>query len=127
MKIETRPKKPSVQIFPGHLRRPKLTAAAAVYGNGTMKLDEVDRKIGKLRNNGNEIGNQIRYDPFYSRTRRKQEAERLKAVSKEKRLTTTTTTASPKKAAEERLTALASFPGSGNTWLRYLLQQATGN
>ncbi len=23
--------------------------------------------------------------------------------------------------------ALASFPGSGNTWLRYLLQQATGN
>lgn len=24
------------------------------------------------------------------------------------------------------LTALASFPGSGNTWLRYLLQQATG-
>lgn len=23
-------------------------------------------------------------------------------------------------------TALASFPGSGNTWLRYLLQQATG-
>lgn len=22
--------------------------------------------------------------------------------------------------------ALASFPGSGNTWLRYLLQQATG-
>lgn len=25
------------------------------------------------------------------------------------------------------LIALASFPGSGNTWLRYLLQQATGN
>lgn len=25
------------------------------------------------------------------------------------------------------ITALASFPGSGNTWLRYLLQQATGN
>lgn len=25
------------------------------------------------------------------------------------------------------LTALASFPGSGNTWLRYLLQQSTGN
>ncbi|CAG0904629.1 unnamed protein product [Darwinula stevensoni] len=24
------------------------------------------------------------------------------------------------------VTALASFPGSGNTWLRYLLQQATG-
>lgn len=24
------------------------------------------------------------------------------------------------------LIALASFPGSGNTWLRYLLQQATG-
>lgn len=24
------------------------------------------------------------------------------------------------------LTALASFPGSGNTWLRYLLQQSTG-
>lgn len=24
------------------------------------------------------------------------------------------------------LVALASFPGSGNTWLRYLLQQATG-
>lgn len=30
-------------------------------------------------------------------------------------------------AADERnLIALASFPGSGNTWLRYLLQQATG-
>lgn len=27
---------------------------------------------------------------------------------------------------ETGLTALASFPGSGNTWLRYLLQQATG-
>ncbi|CRL01941.1 CLUMA_CG015069, isoform A [Clunio marinus] len=26
----------------------------------------------------------------------------------------------------EKVTALASFPGSGNTWLRYLLQQATG-
>lgn len=25
-----------------------------------------------------------------------------------------------------QLTALVSFPGSGNTWLRYLLQQATG-
>ena len=24
------------------------------------------------------------------------------------------------------LTALASYPGSGNTWLRYLIQQATG-
>lgn len=24
------------------------------------------------------------------------------------------------------VTALASFPGSGNTWLRYLIQQATG-
>ncbi len=24
------------------------------------------------------------------------------------------------------LTALASYPGSGNTWLRYLLQQSTG-
>lgn len=23
--------------------------------------------------------------------------------------------------------ALVSFPGSGNTWLRYLIQQATGN
>ncbi|XP_034123459.1 WSCD family member GA21586 isoform X4 [Drosophila guanche] len=28
--------------------------------------------------------------------------------------------------ASPMLTALASFPGSGNTWLRYLLQQATG-
>lgn len=27
----------------------------------------------------------------------------------------------------KNLIALASFPGSGNTWLRYLLQQATGN
>jgi hypothetical protein len=26
----------------------------------------------------------------------------------------------------EKAIALASFPGSGNTWLRYLLQQATG-
>ena len=30
------------------------------------------------------------------------------------------------KAAPGPVTALASFPGSGNTWLRYLLQQATG-
>lgn len=28
--------------------------------------------------------------------------------------------------SNRRLTALASFPGSGNTWLRYLLQQSTG-
>lgn len=28
--------------------------------------------------------------------------------------------------AKESLVALVSFPGSGNTWLRYLLQQATG-
>lgn len=27
---------------------------------------------------------------------------------------------------KENLVALVSFPGSGNTWLRYLLQQATG-
>lgn len=31
-----------------------------------------------------------------------------------------------KESAEKPITALASFPGSGNTWLRYLLQQATG-
>ena len=31
------------------------------------------------------------------------------------------------KAAPGPVTALASFPGSGNTWLRYLLQQASGN
>ena len=30
------------------------------------------------------------------------------------------------KAATGPLTALASFPGSGNTWCRYLIQQATG-
>lgn len=29
-------------------------------------------------------------------------------------------------ASQRNLIALASFPGSGNTWLRYLLQQATG-
>lgn len=28
--------------------------------------------------------------------------------------------------SEKSIAALASFPGSGNTWLRYLLQQATG-
>ena len=27
---------------------------------------------------------------------------------------------------KSRLTGLMSYPGSGNTWLRYLLQQATG-
>ena len=26
----------------------------------------------------------------------------------------------------QHLTALASFPGSGNTWVRYILQEATG-
>ncbi|XP_053691158.1 WSCD family member AAEL009094 [Sabethes cyaneus] len=30
------------------------------------------------------------------------------------------------KSSNRKLTALVSFPGSGNTWLRYLLQQATG-
>ena len=30
------------------------------------------------------------------------------------------------KVAPGPVVALASFPGSGNTWLRYLLQQATG-
>ncbi|XP_058822804.1 WSCD family member AAEL009094 [Topomyia yanbarensis] len=30
------------------------------------------------------------------------------------------------KSSSRKLTALVSFPGSGNTWLRYLLQQATG-
>lgn len=30
------------------------------------------------------------------------------------------------KSSEKSIAALASFPGSGNTWLRYLLQQATG-
>ena len=30
------------------------------------------------------------------------------------------------RAAPGPITALASFPGSGNTWLRYLIQQATG-
>ena len=30
------------------------------------------------------------------------------------------------KAAPGPVTALASFPGSGNTWLRYLVQQVTG-
>ena len=30
-------------------------------------------------------------------------------------------------AAPGPVTALASFPGSGNTWLRYLLQQVNDN
>lgn len=58
--------------------------------------------------------NQIRYEPFYARTRRKLEHERDKKQTH--------------KLNEEirGLTALVSFPGSGNTWLRYLLQQSTG-
>lgn len=31
-----------------------------------------------------------------------------------------------KESATKSIVALASFPGSGNTWLRYLIQQATG-
>ena len=31
-----------------------------------------------------------------------------------------------KQSSEPMIPALASFPGSGNTWLRYMLQQATG-
>ena len=31
------------------------------------------------------------------------------------------------KAAPGKVIALASSPGSGNTWVRYLLQQITGN
>lgn len=43
--------------------------------------------------------------------------------------TTTTTTLSPSHISSQStdgLIALASFPGSGNTWLRYLIQQSTG-
>lgn len=123
MRIEPPPpKKPPVQT--GHLRRSKLKAVlSSTGGNGTTKADDGKKQQEKLR--PNEIGNQIRYDLFYSRTRRKQEAERLKAI-RERLTTTTTTTAKTAKTEETGLTALASFPGSGNTWPRYLLQQATG-
>lgn len=41
-------------------------------------------------------------------------------------LKNSTTNTTSKKDDPGMLIALASFPGSGNTWLRYLLQQATG-
>ena len=61
---------------------------------------------GHESNNMTKEATELRYEPYFSRTRRKLEG----------------------KAQEEirGLTALVSFPGSGNTWVRYLLQQATG-
>lgn len=94
------------ETFPGHL----LRLNTAVATNRTKQVPG---------------GNQINYDTSYSRTRRKLEAELNKNRSKENNGPPHTT---DKKHSEEvrGLTALVSFPGSGNTWLRYLLQQSTG-
>ena len=105
------------QTVPGHFVRPKSTSGTEEGGNGVGR--------GQATRNGTK-GADERYDPkFYSRTRRKLEDEMtrkqmLKERAKEKK--------SSHNEAEEAtgLTALVSFPGSGNTWLRYLIQQATG-
>lgn len=122
-----------MHTFPGHFVKPKsfrrlnrrptiatstaskpaTTTAAPTITTARLDADFVDY---------NEIETQLlQYDPPYSRAQRKSEAEK-------ERLATAAALAKSEAAKENvsGLTALVSFPGSGNTWLRYLLQQSTG-
>lgn len=103
----------AIQTIPGHLR---------------FKPDNRIHVVPSEQ--GLKSPNKTRYDPLYSRTRRKLEAKmiqnRLENVGGGGLLTPAPTEKKKHNEEVRGLTALISFPGSGNTWLRYLLQQATG-
>lgn len=75
-------------------------------------LQSSDYKKSKYNNNNDEL--KITYEKLWPKQIRNQNS--LKKIFENHKLVE-----QPK-----NLIALASFPGSGNTWLRYLLQQATG-
>lgn len=103
----------------------KWCAAPLTFMNGAPLVDRSSTGGAKKPNqsavqgqeenpkgtNNRTTSDKIHYSPLYSRTRRKLGLK----------------TDSSQKYNEVRgLTGLVSFPGSGNTWLRYLLQQSTG-
>lgn len=141
-----------MQTFPGHFVGLKSTVVAGAHdnhrqsevveavaaGNGS-RIEGGAEKVGLQMEKSDQIGNQIHYEPkFYSRTRRKLEEERMaKKRSSTQEETTDKNIGEPSSRPQIKnqqrneeairgLTALVSFPGSGNTWLRYLLQQCTG-
>lgn len=102
----------SLQTFPGHF-----------VGDRSNAKDKANvTQLGR-----NQIAYDPRYDPLYSRTRRKMEAQWNKRSMKDLENNERPVTAKNHNEDVRGLTALVSFPGSGNTWLRYLLQQSTGN
>lgn len=76
------------------------------------------------RSNINAINNRNELDKFYKNNKIKSHNEikfEYEPISYDNKLRNNFDDIS-----SHHLTALASFPGSGNTWLRYLLQQSTG-
>lgn len=125
MNIEHRtafkPIKPQQIIDAKSIVQPKVDVESVVIGvtpNAYNRPNETFEEALQVEDK------QMRYDSYYSRTRRRFGGER----EKESEIRSKPLLVEKQKRNEDRekLTALVSFPGSGNTWFRYLLQQATG-
>lgn len=133
-----------LQTFPGHFLRTVTTVApgtahdnhrqplsnvveAAVTAKNGSRFEGGPERVALMNEKSDPIANQIHYEPkFYSRTKRKLEEKRLITKEDAKDKNINEPSSKQKRNEEAGLTALVSFPGSGNTWLRYLLQQSTG-
>lgn len=87
-----------LQTFPGHfVKKSKI--------NSINDRNELDAKFNKNNEKKNNDDIKIKFEPISYDIKLRKDFNDF---------------------PNRRLTALASFPGSGNTWLRYLLQQSTG-
>ncbi len=107
-----------LETFPGHTIKNNREFILDIPER-KFKFDDkfVDRsnKKNKLSDNDSEFI--IETEPLN---------KKLKSLSNGGRLLDTTSPNNNEKVGMGAGTYLASFPGSGNTWLRYLLQQSTG-
>lgn len=108
-----------MQTFPGHyvkLRKsyfqPQKEQPQPKFDDKYVDPLDLKHKQSKLNTGNDEF--KINYEKIWPKHIRNQ--KQMKKLAEEKL----------NDAVSKNLIALASFPGSGNTWLRYLLQQATG-
>lgn len=129
---DQKPASPPKQQPPHHLKTSTLFDERSVDSHNDINQSKFDRrnqieKHQQPNNNNNQINNndeddsvRVSHEHFIRPNQPPRNNNQPIATNQ-----------MPKQKADEvakpHLIALASFPGSGNTWLRYLLQQVTGS
>lgn len=110
-----------MQTFPGHYVKRKWRNANPIKTTTTTTTTVAPQKSYQKpqEDDYNDIETQLNYEPLLWPKGKKwpKRGDRRKQLDGNTEM---------KDKKENKLTALVSFPGSGNTWLRYLLQQSTG-